>query len=220
MQLKTDECFFVFDLDDTLYPESAYQASGIAAVCTHLREVYGKDISEKLTERRESKADVLAYACELVGLPPAAKETLLWIYRLHVPAIKLEPAIRSLVGELERNSRGVSILTDGRSATQRFKLKALGLERLPVYISEEWGASKPDLKRFKKIMLEHAAESYVYVGDNPQKDFVGPNSLGWVTIGVRGNATNIHSQDCSRLDLSFHPMVWLEEINRLSEILC
>ena len=32
---------------------------------------------------------------------------------------------------------------------------------------------------------EVGAEEYWYVGDNPAKDFVAPNSLGWKTIGVK-----------------------------------
>jgi putative hydrolase of the HAD superfamily len=37
-----------------------------------------------------------------------------------------------------------------------------------------------------------AAARFLYVGDNPDKDFLAPNRLGWTTVMVR-DERNLHS---------------------------
>jgi putative hydrolase of the HAD superfamily len=87
----------------------------------------------------------------------------------------------------------IALLTDGFAAVQRNKVKGLGLENtFAAYIyTDELGrdAWKPSQTPFLKIaaMLEmqDTMESLVYVADNPTKDFIAPNQLGWTTVRVR-----------------------------------
>jgi len=220
VRLDASNTFLIFDLDDTLYNEIDYRHSGIKAVGRYIENVYRTKIVDELMNAAETQTDFLEAACKIAALPSTIKETLLWVYRLHMPDIRLDHETALFLEQVQQDGFRVAVLTDGRSITQRLKLKALGLDHLPVYISEEYSSSKPDQKRFEQVMNDAAAENYVYIADNPSKDFVAPNSLGWLTVGIRGGERNIHSQDCSSLDTRFHPLVWINKIACLSEFLC
>ncbi|HZW12873.1 MAG TPA: HAD family hydrolase [Noviherbaspirillum sp.] len=211
----------VLDLDDTLYKEADYHISGMREVCTWVEALYGKPVAESLEVcRKQGERDLLGAISRLANLPAVVKESLLWIYRLHVPAISISDAVRDLIKQLEATCRAVAILTDGRSVSQRQKLKALGLAHLPVYISEEYGSEKPDGLRFRQIMQDFPAHRYVYVGDNPEKDFVAPNALNWTTIGLRGDERNIHSQECDGLPVEKFPQQWIDSLDELLGSIC
>ena len=78
----------------------------------------------------------------------------------------------------------VAILSDGRSITQRLKLKSVGLEGIPCFISEDYGSVKPDSSRYLAVEDKWPQSKYVYIGDNPEKDFKAPNEMGWLTLGA------------------------------------
>jgi len=210
----------VFDLDDTLYKEADYHASGLSAVCDWIEALYGTTVTDSLHELQAAgEADLLAGLCRLSGLPLSVKESLLWMYRLHSPEIQLSPQVSALVEQVEALCK-VAILTDGRSISQRQKLKALGLSHLPAYISEEHGADKPSPLRFELIMCEMPAKRYVYVGDNPKKDFIAPNALGWVTIGLRDDGRNIHRQQLDNLPIDQLPNHWIDSLDEILNCIC
>lgn len=204
------ETTVVFDLDDTLYPEVDYVESGIRHVCIQLQSLYGRDVFALVQDRfLAQRGDWLAAACEYAGLPAAAKESLLWMYRLHLPSIRLTPDCEQVLREIRKRAQAVAVLTDGRSVTQRLKLSALGLSDWPAYISEDYGSEKPSPDRFKAIEVNHPAARFVYVGDNVKKDFVGCNRLGWISIGMRAGARNVHSQATDGLPLEALPTRWI-----------
>ena len=208
--------FVVFDLDDTLYFEREYQNSGFAEICARIKELYGRDLfSECVALLSAGCDDVIGELCRRAGLPASMKESLLWMYRLHKPRIALREGAGEIIETLEQVSAGVAILTDGRSLTQRGKIQALGLERIRAYVSEETGARKPDITGFVQIARDFPATRYIYVADNPAKDFIAPNSLGWRTEGVRGTADNVYSQDCRKLTSNYHPHVWIDALSEL-----
>src|SRR5690554_3094663 len=139
MKIKTENTVFVFDLDDTLYQEADYHASGVNAVAVKLKMVFNSDIYALLKNLiTEGEKDLWGAVCERLKLPLSVKESLLWEYRLHQPVITLKPSVERLLEVLRKRSVNISILTDGRVVTQRLKLAALGLGDLPVYISEEF----------------------------------------------------------------------------------
>jgi putative hydrolase of the HAD superfamily len=202
----------VLDLDDTLYKEIDYQNSGIDAVLLYLEGVYGKSAMVDFNRLELSiGGDWLNQICIRLNLPLSTKESLLWIYRLHRPTISLTLDVKKLLSELRKKSH-LAILTDGRSITQRQKINALGLNFLPVYISEEYGSKKPSSLRFEIIMRELPAERYFYVGDNLLKDFIAPNNLGWTSFCLRDDGNNIHSQKVSGLSASQLPKIWLDNL--------
>lgn len=212
---------FVFDLDDTLYPEADYVDSGVRYVCKQIEGLFGLDIYSivKKSLDQDSNVDWLASACELVNLPTTAKDSLLWMYRLHFPHIGLSVSCKEALKIIRSTSKAVAILTDGRSVTQRLKLKALGLSDWPVYISEDYGAPKPSPDRFKAIQKDYPARHYLYLADNIQKDFVSCNSLGWIGIGMRANSRNVYSQTLDGFSELALPAHWVHSWDELTELL-
>lgn len=206
----------VLDLDDTLYKEADYHDSGLSEVCQWIEDLYGKNIREELlSQRRAGEKDLLDAACSLAGLPLTVKESLLWVYRLHNPNIHLKNTTREILGKIEEASKMLAILTDGRSISQRIKIRALGLAHLPVYISEEYSSEKPMPHRFSRIMQDCSAEHYIYVGDNPEKDFVAPNVLGWTTFCLLGDHRNIHPQFGEEYSEDMLPARWIEDLSEI-----
>jgi putative hydrolase of the HAD superfamily len=217
--LESLEMVVVFDLDDTLYKEIDYQISGFNAVCIWIKNVYGFNLWGDLEKLIQSKVqDVLGGLCEAAGLQPSVKETLLWVYRLHQPLIQLSPDVDAFLKELDTSCQA-AILTDGRSVSQRLKLKSLGLSHLPAYISEDYSSEKPNLDRFKLIMREIPAMRYVYVGDNLKKDFLAPNELGWISICLRDNGKNIHKQILEEEINNQIPKFWIDNFFELKRII-
>jgi len=209
----------VLDLDDTLYPEADYVASGARAVAHHLADLYGVDCEAALLKDAARGGDWLAKACELAGLPAAAKPSFLWLYRLHPPSIGLSADTQAALDLLRGRCRQLVILTDGRSVTQRLKLAALGMSDVPAYISEEWESEKPDPRRFEQVMRDWPAERYVYVGDNAAKDFIGPNRLGWLTLGVRLGPAALYANRPPDLAGDSQPAHWLGALSEVAAYL-
>ncbi len=216
LDIKFSQTVFVLDLDDTLYREVDYQASGFREVVKYIERTYYTSVTSIFEQlQKQNEKDILGGLCRAIGLPDTVKQSLLWIYRLHEPEIFLSTDLQEAIVRLEQESRGVVVLTDGRSVTQRLKLKALGLSHLPVYISEEFGDEKPSPLRFEAIMQNIPANRYIYVADNPAKDFVAPNQLGWMTVGIKGDIRNIHSQKVLVLNETYQPHIW---INLLTDL--
>lgn len=211
----------VFDLDDTLYLEADYVDSGIRHVCAQIRSLYGIDCYDTIQAHRlkDVKLDWLSLVCELTGLKPAVKESLLWMYRLHLPDIKLSENCSESLEKIKSAALAVAVLTDGRTVTQKFKLASLGLSHYPAYVSEDYGSAKPSVDRFQAIQKDFPAEKYIYVADNIQKDFLGCKPLGWVGIGMRGNDRNIYSQLTQGLPEAALPDYWVNSWEELTELL-
>ena len=219
MLIDITESTIVFDLDDTLYYEDDYLESGIIAVAREIKRLYGRDLQAELLAAKASGADIWQYACEALALPSSVKESLLWLYRLHHPSISLSASTKQMLEQVASQARHVAIVTDGRALSQRQKLAALGLVSWPLYISEEYQSSKPEPERFRQLMTDLTAQNYAYVADNPQKDFLAPNQLGWQTLGLRPSARNIHSANISNLPSVNRPKVWIDSLSQLTELL-
>jgi putative hydrolase of the HAD superfamily len=215
------DSFVVFDLDDTLYKENDYHTSGMHHVAELVKHTYGVDYDQEMRKwKLDGIKDIFSTLCEKLGVPSSVKDELVWAYRLHTPRITLHGRTKNILGLIEGKSAGIAILTDGRAITQRLKITALGLQDYPFYISAECNSEKPDPARFQMIQKNHPAKYYVYVGDNPKKDFKAPNELGWKTIGLRGNEENIHSQETNGLVEIYHPDVWISNLEELVDFLC
>lgn len=215
------QSFLVFDLDDTLYKEKSYNISGLNAVSAFVKKTYGNDLGNLLIEWQQAGIkDIWQNLCNHLQLSHSVKESFLWVYRLHQPNISLPKETKSILHLIRQSTAGVAILTDGRSTTQRLKIAALGLDQLPAFISEDWQSEKPDPKRFMEISRRYKANNYIYIGDNPKKDFKAPNELGWYTIGLLGDSENIHSQSVENLKKIFLPNIWVERLDNLREFLC
>lgn len=208
------ETVFVFDLDDTLYCERSFEKSGIAYVYKQVESCfYGRNLSlsmkdlssktwvEQLLENEEISRNY-------------SKDQLLQYYRNHLPEIKLYPDASNFLNQIKSNGNRSALVTDGRSVTQRNKLKALGVENIfdVIVISEEVGSEKPARANFQKVIDHCQGIHYIYFGDNPQKDFLGPNELGWETIGLLDRGSNVHKQS-SVLPKEYYPVRWIKNFD-------
>jgi len=213
----TSNAVLVCDLDDTLIDERDYADSGMRAVASTIHSLYGLDLEDHLVEgAHDPTRNPLAEATELLGLPNSVIDQFLSIYRSHVPDLAPREGARELLGKARHLGLPVCVITDGRSISQRRKLVAAGLSSLIdlVLISEEVGAAKPDPRAFEIVEAAYPRRSYVYVGDNPAKDFVAPRQLGWSTIGLR-NSRSIHPQSAAHGMVP--PDMWINSLLELTQ---
>ena len=183
----------VFDLDDTLYPEREYVRSGYRAVARHLRERIGRGEAFEAWLwdrfcRGESAGALDALDAHFgLGLGRDGIAELVSVYRGHRPEIRPFPGAESLLERLAQTFR-LALLSDGFLPAQRLKLEAIGLGGFfeVTVFTEEMGRAcwKPSPNGFKAVrgVFGVPHRRCAYVGDNPAKDFVAPNRLGWRTI--------------------------------------
>lgn len=188
---------FVFDLDDTLYKEVDFLKSAFREIATFLETNYGlSKVYDRLLQYWQNGENAFEHIIN-EGHLPLQVEDLLKMYRAHYPHITLDEGTRQVLDQLHQ-AGVLGIITDGRSLTQRNKMKALGLdayiEHQNLFISEETGFDKPSLEPFRSFMKMYPDSDYYYIGDNPTKDFVAPNQLGWTTVCLLNDGRNIHSQ--------------------------
>lgn len=195
MMMQSLSDVIVFDLDDTLYKEVAFVKSGFKAIAHYLGN------SSFADEMLSSWADGKNAFEQLINQHSlnATIDELLTIYRTHIPSIELDSSIADTLDALFANGKILGLITDGRSLTQRNKIKALGISRWisgdNIIISEEFGFSKPDERNYRFFMSKYPDKTFTYIGDNVAKDFIAPKSLGWQTICIKDNRQNIHTQD-------------------------
>lgn len=217
--------FIVFDLDDTLYKELDFLKSGFHAVARHVASLTGIEAERLYLEmmaarqRGENAFDMLSARHFDVdnGFISKAVE----IYRFHKPQITLEAGAGEVLEALTRQGLRLGLVTDGRSITQRNKIEALDITRYfapeNILISEETGVEKNSILPWQTLVRRYPnASHFIYVGDNPAKDFRMPRMLGWSTIGVRDrDGINIHPQIPPAPE--YAPDVWIDELTELPE---
>ncbi len=213
----------VFDLDDTLISELEYQRSGVIAVEVAISSIYGVTFDGCIQQALEDGVkDLWGWACEQLNLPDEVKISFLWLYRLHNPVINLAPGVRAVLDALSCSRANLAILTDGRSVTQRLKLTTVGLDTIPLFISEDYRSLKPNPERFVAIEERWSDCRYVYIADNPAKDFLTPNQRGWLTLGANWIESKVHDFDPMIFSIAHQPDYWLcdpLEVIRKIEIL-
>jgi putative hydrolase of the HAD superfamily len=185
----------VFDLDDTLFPESAFAVSALREVGRLAIQAHGwDDFGLKLVELHAEgyRPDLFQAAAKATGrgeLSSGQLKTFLACYREHRPtSLPWYPDALEAVRGLRQVSP-LELISDGYLPTQRHKAEALDLNQWidrPVF-TEELGRAhwKPAPTAFELVMARHPGEAFVYVGDNPTKDFVAPRALGWQTVRIR-----------------------------------
>jgi putative hydrolase of the HAD superfamily len=184
-----------FDLDDTLYPERAYVESGFAAVARAFADRLGApfDLLDRMKALAASpdRGRVFNVVCTQARAadPDALAAEMVDTYRRHTPSITLFPDAAAALARLHGRCR-LGLISDGYLASQNAKIDALGIRPSfdAVYLTDEWGRQfwKPHPRAFEAVMQRFAlpGPACAYVSDNPAKDFVAPNALGWRTIRI------------------------------------
>jgi|HigsolmetaAR203D_1030402.scaffolds.fasta_scaffold01986_8 putative hydrolase of the HAD superfamily len=187
----------VFDLDDTLYDELTFVRSGFKAVAAFLEEQKGipaeqsyADMLERLERDGRGKVfDAVLQEYDCYSKRLAAR--CVAVYRAHRPDIRLFPDAEYALETL--GAYPLYIVTDGNKHVQWNKLQALGLAAHPnirrCFVTRRFGIrrEKPSPYCFGLICRAERTEprDVVYVGDNPNKDFVGIKPLGYRTVRIR-----------------------------------
>jgi putative hydrolase of the HAD superfamily len=207
----------VFDLDDTLYKEIDFVKSAYIYISNYINVRFNLDLSRNIEKCLAGEVDFF----DLINskLPPEQSLSIdkyLELYRFHYPEISLSRDASVFLDKIVSYNIDFSIITDGRSISQRNKIRALGLYKRAknIIISEETGFEKPHLNNYKILDRIYHNKKLIYVADNPVKDFLAPNSLNWNTICLIDNGLNIHTQEFD-LNIDYLPK---SKVNHLTEI--
>jgi putative hydrolase of the HAD superfamily len=202
INLKSNS-IFVFDLDDTLYAEIDFLKSAYRHIDGLIYPYLKKNIYAEMWWHYQKKENVFQWIIDQYKtiIPELTMDTLLSEYRGHLPEIKLADGAFDLLQELKARDVPLGIITDGRSNTQRNKLKALNILHYfdDIIISEEFGSEKPSESNYKFFTDKYPNSEVYFLGDNTSKDFIVPQKLKWITICVLDKGENIHKQDAKIL---------------------
>lgn len=204
----------VFDLDDTLYNEIDYLKSAYLELSKKLAPESWQPLFSNLFSQYRNKENVFKYVSETYGI---GMDELIGSYRNHYPNIRPFEGVLALIKAIKEKEGKIGIITDGRSLTQRNKIKALGITDLIDYIviSGEIGSEKPAEANFRAIEENLKCTTNYYIGDNIKKDFITPKKIGWKTIGLLDAGLNIHSNAYQYMDEVHLPDGFITSIQEL-----
>lgn len=200
----------VFDLDDTLYKEMDY-------VENVYRVLAGGDAT-LLESMRQSPST--GDAIKL--LPEDRRENALELYSSGITPIADTEGAKETIAELKLRGGKVAVVTDGWSRRQRAKLNHLGIADLldAIMISEEVGSEKISGEAFRRLEKEFPDRTTrYYIGDNPAKDFIRPNEMGWSTIMIENDGRNVHSFSTSDFSSGSQPDVTVRRLRDVVKII-
>lgn len=200
--MNTCTAVFCFDLDDTLVSESDYVESGLRAAGAIVdaaapgRESASEWLVGRWRRDRSRNGFQLLLAERGLHVEPWLQR-LKDAYRAHMPVLRLRPGVPEVLAALARRGFRLALVSDGYEDVQQRKWAALAIEEHfdPIVFTDERGRAfwKPHPWAFERVMQAHpSATHFLYVADNPAKDFVAPNRLGWTTVMVC-NEANVHS---------------------------
>ena len=198
---------FLFDLDDTLYPQMEYTRQCVMGTIEYLSRVFGRPRSQiraslmaVLEENGIEQRQLFNEALKRLGLElddRHLKASLKLFWRVK-PKIKLYPGAVEMFSSIRRKGFKLGMVTDGHVDVQKSKIRTLKIRKYfqSIILSDEYGVEfrKPSTVPLMAALAELRLEpkSSVYVGNDPRKDFVGSRSLGMRTIRiVQGDYRNL-----------------------------
>ncbi|MCZ0702103.1 putative hydrolase of the HAD superfamily [Natronobacillus azotifigens] len=187
----------ILDLDDTLYCEHDYVKSGFAVVANFLAaEAKQQDhlvIYKKMIEiwMEHGRGKVFDLVCSFFSIEQVDIHQLVQLYRTHLPSITLyDDAVAFLNNQIERGVP-LGLVTNGLSVMQWNKVKALKLTSYidAIVVADDLGGQafwKPSPTPYLKALeiLQITAQEAIYVGDNPNLDFITAKKLGLETVRI------------------------------------
>lgn len=199
----------LFDLDDTLYKELDFVYGGFKEVCRHLAKKYNIDEEELYKYaiyvlNTQGRGKIFNTICEKYNIQEDIDE-LIKKYREAKPQISLyddaeyilkylklklkNEDMKNLINNIEVPC-GIGIITDGKASVQWNKVKLLGLDKMvdKIIVTDDYGLEFWKPNEFAYIeMLKYfncKKEDCIYIGDNPNKDFIGARKVGIKTIRI------------------------------------
>lgn len=220
----------VFDIDDTLFREFDFVESSfniIAKAIANTGLLTAMQVNKILHDAASISEGFDTLEAVLAQFNRDNYFTAKWMvnmYRTHMPSISLRVGAKQLLDKLQKKKINIAIITDGRIVTQENKIKALGLHRWVspenVIISEAIGADKTTAFPFLALaQLFPHEKSFVYVADNPSKDFYWPNMLGWESVQILNPTGYGVHQHRGRLAAGYAPKHKVHTLAQISPIL-
>lgn len=185
----------VFDLDDTLYDEIDFVKSGFREVSKYLQNpIYYDFMFDVFIQEGSGKVFDRLISHYKLKIP---LQKLVEIYRFHQPSISLSQESVVLLEFAQRYA--TALISDGHYIMQQNKFKQLGLDCYISYplFTDFYHTHKPENRAYEMVMQHFKKETqFIYISDNPRKDFIAPKALNWIgiryknPIGVYKNDTN------------------------------
>ena len=216
----------VFDLDDTLYPERSFAVSAFADAAAWGKEKHGiAGLDVEMTRLLDDGhlGTLFPLALERRGIDRAHASDLIELYRSHQPVtLALYDDVLPVLAHFEA-SGPIGLITDGTVGVQQAKVRALGLQQRfseIIYTHALGGRefAKPHPASYEALVqaVGGPGDRFVYVGDNPAKDFVSPNRMGWTTVQIV-RPRRIHSSAEAISEGSAHHVI--ETLTELPKLL-
>ena len=195
---RTEYCLCI-DLDDTLYNEFEYVRSGYKSIIKYFKKdkkIRIKKLPKKKTiiENRKKHLQIFLESNKVNSL---SIKFLIKIIRNHKPLIRISKKNIEKLALLKKHFKTLILITNGRSTTQRNKIKSLKITKYfdKILISDEIGAKKPNIKIYQNIFKEFPNTRKVFIGDNFKIDLSTPIFLNEKTILIKNRKNRIHQLD-------------------------
>ena len=225
---KAQKVHVIFDLDDTLYPERDHAHSGFRAAGRHAETAWGvSGLADEMIRRLDEGHLGQVFPMSVAALVPDHTDTHIAevraAYRDHDPEITLFDDGRWALEHYGSIAK-LGLITDGNAGVQARKIGALDIAHhfaakvLTGDLGPDRAFHKPHPRAYELIeqQIGVAGDHYVYIGDNPAKDFVTPNARGWTSIQIIREKT-IHDQNAEVAGGA--PQHKIQSLRQLPEIL-
>lgn len=186
----------LFDLDDTLFPQSAWLDGAWTAVARAGAE-HGVDHRRlrhalvEIASEGTARGRIIDRALAAIGAADVPIDPLISAFRSHRPTtLPCYAGAAEALAEL-RDGVPLGLVTDGDVDIQRAKLHALGLDGAfdAIVLSDALGRElrKPHGAPFLRAVEELGvtAAATAFVGDHPEKDVEGSMLVGMRAVRVR-----------------------------------
>jgi haloacid dehalogenase superfamily, subfamily IA, variant 1 with third motif having Dx(3-4)D or Dx(3-4)E len=214
----------IFDLDDTLYNERDFVYSGFIEVSKYLSSKYKIDKNKLYKDmvyilNFQGRGKIFNQICKKYHFKENI-EDLVKKYRYNSREISLYYDASIVLKKLKNNYK-LGLITDGDKGAQLNKIKLLDLQKYmnKIIITDEYGKEywKPSIKPFKMILEYFNIDSKesIYIGDNPNKDFIPCKKLGINTVRIIrpiGYYSNTFLNENYEADYNIKSLLELENI--------
>lgn len=183
----------IFDLDDTLYNEKDFVIESFREVCGYLSEKHRLNYNELLYKtieilEQQGRGKIFNILCEIYSLDENI-DKLIDLYRDAKPRIKLYDDGEYILNMLS-NKYKLGLITDGMAKVQWNKIEALDIKKYfqKIIVTDDFGRDfwKPHRFAYDEMLsnFKCCPNEGLYVGDNPNKDFIGAREVGLNTIRI------------------------------------